>query len=137
MRRAILAALASLLLVAQAPADGPWRTVSVVDGDTVTLESAAGFVTGIKIRLLGIDAPEMRGGCEAERQLAQQATDRLRQLVGARVRIVSQLEMDPYGRLLARLYDRAGRDVGQVLVAEGLARPLNRREARQPWCPAP
>ncbi|MFL5331783.1 MAG: thermonuclease family protein, partial [Geminicoccaceae bacterium] len=52
-----------------------------------------------------------------------------------RVRIVSYLETDAYGRLLARLYDRDGRDVSEVLIAEGHARPLGSNERRQPWCP--
>jgi micrococcal nuclease len=141
MRRIVLAALAVAFLAApaaaQAPTEGPWRLVDVRDGDTVILGTNAGFVTGIKIRLYGLDAPETKGRCPEETAAAAAATQRLRELVSRRVRVVSYLETDAYGRLLARLYDRDGRDVSEVLIAEGHARPLGGNERRQPWCAAP
>lgn len=136
-RSTALAALALLpFLASPAPAEGPWRLVEVRDGDTVTLRVTAGPITGIKIRLLGLDAPEARSGCPAERALAARATQRLKEVVSRRVRIASALEFDVYGRVLAALHDRDGRDVAAVLVAEGLARPLRDGEKRRPWCDA-
>ena len=141
MRRTVLAGLAAAFLAApaaaQAPTEGPWRLVDVRDGDTVILNANAGFVTAIKIRLYGVDAPETRGRCAEETAAAAAATQRLRELVSRRVRVVSYLETDAYGRLLARLYNRDGRDVSEVLIAEGHARPLGGNERRQPWCAAP
>jgi micrococcal nuclease len=141
MRRTVLAALAAAFLAApaaaQAPTEGAWRLVEVRDGDTVLLSLTSGMVTGIKIRLYGVDAPETKGRCPEEIAAATAATQRLRELVSRRVRIVSHLETDAYGRLLARLYDRDGRDVSEVLIAEGHARPLGGNERRQPWCTAP
>src|SRR4051794_12009939 len=141
MRRIVLAAVAAAFLAApagaQAPAEGPWRLVDVRDGDTVILGTNAGFVTAIKIRLYGVDAPETRGRCAEETAAAAAATQRLRELVSRRVRIVSYLETDAYGRMLARLYDRDRRDISEVLIAEGHARRLGSNERRRPWCAAP
>lgn len=46
------------------------RVTCVVDGDTV-------WIAGEKIRLLDIDAPEMKGKCPAEAALAMRSRDRL------------------------------------------------------------
>ena len=84
-----------------------------------------------------MDAPETRGRCAVVSAAAAAATQRLRELVSRRVRVVSYLETEAYGRLLARLNDRDGRDVSELLLAEGHARPLGGNERRQPWCAAP
>src|SRR4051794_4444181 len=80
----ILTAAAALLLAAparaQAPTEGPWRLVDVRDGDTVLLSLTSGMVTGIKIRLYGVDAPATRGRCAEETAAAAAATQRLREL---------------------------------------------------------
>lgn len=143
MRRASLALALGLLVLTSAaqaagPVEGPYHRVEVVDGDTVVMGLTAGFVTGIKIRLLDINAPDSRGAiCAEERTKAALATARMKELTARGVRIASGLEVDAFGRFLARLYDRAGRDLGAVLVAEGLAVPLANGVRRQPWCPAP
>lgn len=121
---------------AQAPLDGPFRRVEAIDGDTVVLRVSAGLIREITIRLKDIDAPEThRPGCDEERRKGEEAASRLAVLTGRGVRIVSYVEIDSRGRLLARLYDRQNRDVGAVMIAEGHARPLKDGEARRPWCP--
>jgi endonuclease YncB( thermonuclease family) len=115
-------ALAFILLVTPAAA----QRAQVIDGDTIR-------VSGETIRMMGLDAPEMRGRCPAERRLARAATDRLRQLVVPRVSL-ERRGRDRYRRTLAVVRDRAGRDLAQVLIREGLARPYNGRGRRQGWC---
>ena len=94
------------------PADGA-RVVEVVDGDTIRVE-----VPGEQesVRLIGINAPE-RGEC-----LADEATDRLQDLVGGRdvELVVDRTDRDQYGRLL-RHVEVDGTDVGAELVRSGLA----------------
>jgi endonuclease YncB( thermonuclease family) len=85
-----------------------------------------------RIRLLGLDAPEMNGRCARERRLAAAARDRLQSLIAGGASIRSAGE-DRYGRTLARVRDRSGRDVARVLVAEGLARPYEGGR-RRGWC---
>jgi len=93
------------------------RVARVIDGDTVVLEG------GRRVRLLGIDSPELKspGGPES--------AARLRELVEGKV---VRLDFSPplearvddmWGRLLARISVR-GRDVARILLDEGHATPL-------------
>lgn len=117
-------AVLALVLVAS-PAGGLERAY-VIDGDTIR-------VAGESIRVMGLDAPEMRGECPRERQRARDARDRLAELVTPGV-ILERHGRDRYGRGLAVVRDYAGRDVARVLIEEGLARYYNGRGRRQGWC---
>ena len=101
------------------------RVTCVIDGDTFWLR-------GEKIRINNIDAPELlTPKCPAELALAQQATVRLAELLGSgRLRVLRD-GIDKYGRTLA-VVQAGGADVGDGLVAEGLARTWSGR--REPWC---
>ena len=89
----------------------------VIDGDTIRAPY------GVKYRLMGFDAPEtFQAKCDAELALSTRATERLKELLASgEVRIVESGKMDRYGRTLAHLTVN-GRDVGGVLIGEGLAR---------------
>ncbi|MGQ9688958.1 MAG: thermonuclease family protein [Desulfobaccales bacterium] len=90
----------------------------VVDGDTVILN------TGHKVRLLGLDTPELeREGRPAE-FLAHKAKEVLADLAqGKRVRLeYDKVRYDRYGRLLAYLFLLDGTDLGRELIRQGLAR---------------
>ena len=98
------------------PAYGP-RVTCVVDGDTIWLQ-------GVKIRLEGIDAPEIsEPNCSKERRLGYQAAERLRQLLHGQIvlRRLGRDDEDRYGRKLRTVYAN-GVDVGDELMHEGLAR---------------
>jgi endonuclease YncB( thermonuclease family) len=117
--------------------------VQVVDGDTISVRSQ-------QYRLVGFDTPEtgLRARCQKERELGARATSRLRQLVaqgGLRLQRVP-CACPPgtegrgscnYGRWCGVL-TVAGRDVGPVLIAEGLARSYvcgrTSCPPRQSWC---
>ncbi|MFW5641616.1 MAG: thermonuclease family protein [Roseicyclus sp.] len=108
------------------------RVTSVVDGDTVDMTCAA---TGpFRARLTGFDTPEtFRPGCAAEARAARQATQRLRALVAQAQTVDARLGgTDRFGRRLVGL-SLDGRDVGAVLIAEGLAVPY-RGGRRIDWC---
>ena len=99
----------------------------VIDGDTIEAPY------GVKYRLLGYDTPETYfSKCDAELELGRAATRRLELLASGEVRIVETGKTDKYRRALAHLYVN-GRDVGAILIGEGLARPYEggRREG---WC---
>ncbi|MCU4652901.1 thermonuclease family protein [Roseibacterium sp. SDUM158016] len=108
------------------------RILSVVDGDTVDM-SCPGTGT-FRARLTGFDTPEtVDPGCPAEAQLARQATARLRALVRQANSIEPRFGgTDRYDRRLVRL-GLDGRDVGAILVAEGLAVPYSGGR-RIDWC---
>ena len=110
------------------PADGQIAAIRVIDGDTFDYGAD-------RIRIADIDTPELRGRCPYETQLAARATQRLRTLLAAgpfELRpLGSGRDEDRYGRKL-RIVTRGGRSLGDVLVAEGLARTWTGR--REPWC---
>ena len=99
----------------------------VIDGDTIRYG-------GIKIRLADIDAPEVFSPrCPSEATRGERATRRLLELMNAgpfRV-VTGGRDEDRYGRKL-RVIERDGRSLGEVLVAEGLARRWD--GARRSWC---
>ncbi len=99
------------------PGYGFYEVKNVVDGDTLVLAD------GRKIRLLGINTPEVRhrnesaqaGGDEAKRWL----TDKLQQ---RKVRLESDVEKtDKYGRTLAYVMTDRKEHINLQLVAGGLA----------------
>jgi len=89
----------------------------VPDGDTVHLED------GRKVRLLGIDAPEMGRDGAPDQYYAKEARQFLRRLVkGRTVRVETDHQgTDRYGRILAYVYLPDGRMANLVLVEEGYA----------------
>lgn len=93
--------------------------VSVYDGDSITVMVDLGMHVSVRtrLRLLGIDAPEM-GTPEG-----RAARDHLRALLGA-ARLVVRTYRDPgdkYGRWLA-LVEADGVNVNDAMVAGGHAR---------------
>jgi endonuclease YncB( thermonuclease family) len=120
--------------------------VQVLDGDTIRVDGSRPDV-----RLVGFNAPEtFRAECSAERDLGDRATRRVRELVnggGLDFGLVAcscpaGAEGTPrcnYGRRCGVLRAR-GRDVGLILIAEGLAVPFQCGATRcpaapRPWCP--
>lgn len=110
----------------------------VVDGDTLVIRARIwlGQTVETKVRIAGIDAPERRARCRRERDLARQATARLRSLLAGGAAVLRDVRYGKFaGRVLARVETPEGRDVGAVLVGEGLARPY-RGGRRRGWCGA-
>jgi endonuclease YncB( thermonuclease family) len=103
-------------------------TYIVVDGDTIKAPY------GVTYRLMGYDTPETRfARCDAERELGLAAKDRLEELLArGEVRVLESGKLDKYGRTLAELTVN-GRDVGDILIDEGLARPYQGGK-RASWC---
>lgn len=127
MKQKLGAILALLAVIAAASANAETRC-RALDGDTY-------ICRGERIRLENVDAPELHARCDAEleaaraaRAFAQAALDGAREIkieIGRRAR-------DRYGRTLAHvLVD--GKDLGELLVGVGLARPYH-GERRRGWC---
>ena len=104
--------LVAILCLLSGPAWAwPARVDRVVDGDTVEVSRGSSLV---KIRLFGIDAPEhdQPGGASAAAAL--------RSLVGGQEVEIVALDVDRYGRTVARVL-LEGHDIGVVLVQTGHA----------------
>jgi len=91
----------------------------VADGDTLRID-------GKRIRLAGLDAPELEQDCTDASGTAwacgKQAKDFLIGLVNRRSVICRSSSHDVYGRSLARC-DAGGGDLGSLIVADGWAVP--------------
>jgi endonuclease YncB( thermonuclease family) len=112
------------------------RVLQVIDGDTIAVAARIwlGQDVDIHIRLAGIDAPERKGRCAAERQAADAARDLVARLAAQGEVILSDIHYDKYGgRVLARVAAPDGTDIAQALLAHGLARPYDGKR-RQGWC---
>lgn len=107
---------------------GGYRHNCVVDGDTV-------WIGGAKIRLSGVDAPEIGSpACGREAELGHRAKRRLVELMNdGPFEVVRSgwRDSDSYGRKLRQLH-RDGRSLGSILVSEGLARTWP--DGPERWC---
>lgn len=101
------------------------RITCVVDGDTL-------WYQGMKIRLLDIDAPEVKGHCVNERELAQAATAELTRLLNTGLVRIAFDGQDKFSRHLARIWVREG-EVGPAMITAKLAEPFGQR-GPSPWC---
>jgi micrococcal nuclease len=96
----------------------PARVTQHTDGDTLWLSGIG------KVRLIGIDTPEVHGGVEC---YGREAAAVVRRLLprGSAVRYrLGVEERDRYGRALAYVWLRDGRFLNRLLVARGFAEPL-------------
>lgn len=94
------------------------RLTSIYDGDTLRLED------GRRIRVLGINAPEMaRKGQPAEPLSAEAKKAAKVFLAHSEVIQLSyeRQKKDRYGRMLAHVYDEKGRSLAAHLLSSGLA----------------
>lgn len=79
------------------------KVTKVVDGDTVYVEADLGFFikTHLKLRLAGINAPEIRG---EEREEGLKAKENLKKLLGNGDVIIETSKTGKYGRWIAKIY---------------------------------
>jgi len=105
---------------------------SVIDGDTINVSTVG------RVRLLGIDAPEIGRGYDTSAPFGRESRERLTQLLLHRwVRLEQEgTALDAYSRHLAYVVTEDGQCVNVTLVREGLARvsarlPLTRLQELQ------
>jgi micrococcal nuclease len=115
----------------------PVEVLRVLDGDTfeARVRLWPGLEITTKVRLRGIDAPELRARCEEERAKALAARDALQAILDQGDVGISAVTLDKYGgRVVADASTRATPDVSAALLSSGLARSYAGGR-REPWCP--
>jgi len=115
----------------------PAEVLKVLDGDTfdARVHVWPGLSVTTKVRLRGIDAPELKSRCAEERERAETARAMLAAILGQGEVAIMRVSLDKYGgRVLADAATRATTDVSATLLHAGLVRAYGggRREG---WCP--
>lgn len=98
----------------------------IIDGDTVDLEIDLGFYTFVKkrVRLYGINTPEVRTRNAAEKVRGFAAKARLEELLSSGNLILVSNGIGKYGRVLGTIYGSGGEcngNINYMLIAEGHA----------------
>lgn len=114
----------------------PAEVMRVLDGDTfeARVRIWPGVEVTTRVRLRGIDAPEMHARCDDERTKAVAARDALTKILGEGAVGISRIGQDKYGgRVDADVSTARTPDVSAALLERGLARRYSggRRES---WC---
>jgi micrococcal nuclease len=107
----------------------------VIDGDTIDVDIDLGFnvvLSKRRVRLMGIDTPESRTRDLAEKKLGLEAKDRLIELCGEKLQLLSH-GTDKYGRVLGVPHTINGEDICQILVDEGHAVPYFGGKKTKVW----
>lgn len=108
----------------------------VLDGDTLAVRAHIwlGQEVAVLVRIRGIDTPELRGRCAAERARAVEARAALAEAVAGGPVVLSRIEPDKYGgRVLADVSAAGVSAVGHHMIAQGFARAYAGR-SRGGWC---
>jgi len=128
----------SALIVCERTAQGPiqggdrsryhdraFRVAHVVDGDTLDIDAPDADKPKTRIRLWGVDTPELARGGRPEMHFAKAAMVFTEQSLGGKevnVVLVPEKTRDKYGRLLAYVFcERGGRMFNEMLLEEGFA----------------
>lgn len=105
---------------------------NVYDGDTFTLVSKLPYegspLYKFKVRISGIDCPEIRGKTQQEKDAAQAAKKEVMELILYKEVQLDNVGLEKYGRLLADVYiinDNNKINIGQHLLNKGLAKVYN------------
>ena len=84
------------------------RVIKCYDADTITIASKLPYDASplyrLSVRLNGIDAPEIKGKCAEEKEVAKEARDFVSNLVLNKYVRLENIESEKYGRILADVY---------------------------------
>lgn len=113
--------------------------VGGVDGDTIKtrIDALPCPLCKVSIRLRGIDTPEKghRAKCAKEANLALHASKMTKDMIGsATLMTVRNPDWDKYGGRIDGEVIINGLNVGNELIANGLARPYTGKGPKPDWC---
>ena len=110
--------------------------IRTIDGDTfeARVHLEGGLDLNTRVRLRGIDAPELKAACAQELQMAEAATGALRALLGEGDVRIFNIGPDIYaGRVVADVATRRTGNVSTAMLAAGHARSYGGGH-RNGWC---
>jgi micrococcal nuclease len=105
------------------------EVISVYDGDTVTLMIDQGMkhFARVKVRLVGINTPEIRTTDLEEKERGYSAKNFLKELIGGKTVIVHTVKKGKFGRWLGVLWlyeedmTELGQSLNDLMIQEGHA----------------
>ncbi len=118
------------------PGPVPALVVDVIDGDTVLVRARIwlGQEVETRVRLDGVDTPELRGKCQAARRLAREARAFVQAKVDGRRVLLRDIQYGKYaGRVVARIQTPDGEALTAALIEAGLGHAYDGAK-RAPWC---
>lgn len=114
----------------------PVDVIRTIDGDTfeARVHLWPGLDLTTRVRLRGIDAPELKAACAQELQMAEAAGAALRRLLGEGEVAIYNIGPDKFnGRVVADAATRRTDNVSAALIATGHVRSYGRGR-RSGWC---
>jgi endonuclease YncB( thermonuclease family) len=114
----------------------PVDVIRTIDGDTfeARVHLEPGLDPTTRIRLRGIDAPELKASCPQELQMAEAATGALRAMLSEGDVRIFNIGPDKYsGRVVAGVVTRRTGNVSTAMLAAGHARSYSGGH-RNGWC---
>ncbi|MBR0692543.1 thermonuclease family protein [Bradyrhizobium lablabi] len=114
----------------------PVDVIRTIDGDTfeARVHVSPGLALTTRVRLRGIDAPELKASCRRELQMAEAATIALRELLGQGDVAIFNIGPDKYqGRVVADVVTTRTANVSAAMLAAGYARAYGGGH-RGGWC---
>ena len=144
MRGVAVAVIACALSAGPAGAEAPRVILGpipaaverVIDGDTIEVRADVwiGQQIVVRVRLAGIDTPELDARCDSERDRAEAARKLVTDLIaGARIELLNIRGGKYFGRVIADVRTADGLDLSDIVLQSGLGRPYRRGE-RASWC---
>ena len=139
MRATISILLVFLMVLIVSKAEAAWTyhnptVISVYDGDTfrASFEVWPDHYAVSSVRVMGIDAPEMRGKCKKEKAQAIKAKVFAKELL-EQVVTVKVIKSDKYGGRVDAVVYINGKDMAAIMVEAGLGR-VYAGGKRKGWC---
>ena len=114
----------------------PVDVIRTIDGDTfeARVHLWPGLDVMTRVRLRGIDAPELKAHCEKEFRMAEAASDALQNLLAEGEVTIFNIGPDKYqGRVDADVATRRTPNLSNALLAGGFARAYDGGH-RSGWC---
>ena len=114
------------------------RLLRVIDGDTISVSARIWLGQDVQtlVRVDGVDTPELRGKCPAERQLAIRARDFVIAFLGRGGLLLRDIQYGKFaGRVVSRVLSSDGRDRTDALARRGVG--IHRRQAANRYRPRP